>query len=79
MVMQGIPMEFIEDHGSRLDYTVIFEEEGSDSDGYRVKIGGNKFVGFGFEWKDFAQLHNIGIDQRIVFTLVRNSRFLVQI
>jgi hypothetical protein len=82
MVMQEIPREFIEDHGYRfdkMDKTVIFEEEDSDSEEHRVKIWGNNFVGFGFEWRDFAQSHNIGIGQIIVFTLVRNSRFLVQI
>ena len=30
-------------------------------------------------WRDFAQAHNIGIGQVIVFTLVARSRFLVQI
>ncbi|KAG0625014.1 hypothetical protein M758_2G021200 [Ceratodon purpureus] len=77
-----IPREFIEDHGYRfdkMDKTVILEEEDGDSEVYRVKIGGNNFVGFGFEWRDFVQAHNIGIGQTVVFTLVRNSRFLVQI
>jgi len=45
----------------------------------RVQIGGNLFVGFGFEWKDFAEAHNVGIGQVVVFTLVARSRFLVQI
>lgn len=48
----------------------------SDSGVHRVKVGGNNF---GFEWRDFAQSHKIDIGQIIVFTLVRNSRFLVQI
>lgn len=77
MVMQEIPMEFMEDHGSKFDKTVTLEEE--DSEVCRVKIGGNLFVGFGFDWRDFAESHNIGIGQVIVFTLVARSRFLVQI
>lgn len=52
-------MEFMEDYGFKFDKIVMLEEE--DSEVCRVKIGGNFFVGFGFDWRDFVELYNIGI------------------
>jgi len=48
----------------------ITMQENEDSKMHHVRIGGNYFVGYGFEWKDFAQAHDIVVGDKVVFTLV---------
>lgn len=76
--MQGIPMEFMDDHDSKFEKVVTLQEN-EDGERHQVQIGGNRFVGFGFEWRDFAQAHNIAFQELVVFTLVARSQFKVQI
>jgi hypothetical protein len=81
MLMQEIPMAFLEDHGHKLDMNVVLQatEDLGDRPVHRVTIAGNIHVGFGFEWRAFANMMNINIGQLVVFTVMARDRFLVQV
>jgi len=76
--MQEIPLIFVENHGSEFEKTVTMEDE--DGKTLAMKVGGNAFVGFGFEWREFIQGYDVKLGQTIaVFTLLSRSRFLIQV
>lgn len=77
--MQEVPKRFVRHYSSSFGQTVNLE--GDDGRSYCCSLVGSDiaFVGYGFEWYNFASSHNVRMGDQVVFTLMEKSRFLVQV
>ncbi|CAM6106008.1 unnamed protein product [Calypogeia fissa] len=74
-----VPKRFVRHYSSLFGENVNFE--GDDGRSHACTLVGSAIaiVGYGFEWYNFANSHNVGMGDQIVFTLMSKSRFLLQV